>query len=235
MDEVDRERVFAATARMRRDLAGLLDGLNERALATPSMCSGWDVLTCAAHTVPEASGSTVRFLAAAVRYGGPHRATTGMAKRLASRGRDAVVTSLRENADCRVCPPVVRELGPLTDQVVHGLDIRRPIGVPWEPDGVDVRAAMAFLTTRHAPGFVRRGVLAGLRIDAADVEFATGDGPVVRGRGVDLAAALCGRVAVLEELTGDGVPLLQARVGPPPLPALRLRTVARRRPCRRWR
>jgi uncharacterized protein (TIGR03083 family) len=209
---VDREQVFAATARMRRDLADLLVGLDERALATPSLCAGWDVLTCAAHTAPDGNDSLARFTLAMLRYGGPHRANTGLAKRLADRGRDAVVAELRQNADQRISPPGVREYGQFTDQIVHGVDIRRPIGVPWETEPDDVRAALGFLTGGRAVGFVRRGVLAGLRFDAVDVGFESGDGPVVQGRGVDLAAALCGRTAVLEDLTGDGVPILLSRI-----------------------
>jgi uncharacterized protein (TIGR03083 family) len=196
---------------MRRDLADLIAELDDRALSTPSLCAGWDVLTCAAHTA-DVDGSMARFMLAMVRYGGPHRANTGMAKRFAGQGRDAVVASLRENADRRVSPPGVREYGPFTDQLVHGLDIRRPIGVPWEPEADDVRAALGFLTDGQVIGFVRRNVLAGLRVDALDVGFESGDGLVVRGRGVDLAAALCGRAAVLEDLTGEGVPILRSRI-----------------------
>jgi uncharacterized protein (TIGR03083 family) len=209
---VDREQVFASTARMRRDLADLLAGLDERALTTPSLCAGWDVLTCAAHTAPDADGSLAGFMLAVLRYGGPHRANTGLAKRLADQGRDAVVSALRENADQRISPPVVREYGQFTDQIIHGVDIRRPIAVPWEPEPDDVRAALGFLTGGRAAGFVRRGVLAGLRFDAADVGFESGSGPVVRGRGVDMAAAICGRSAVLRDLTGDGVHLLRDRI-----------------------
>jgi uncharacterized protein (TIGR03083 family) len=208
---VDREQIFAATARMRRDLADLLERLDDRALATPSLCAGWDVLTCAAHTA-DVDGSIARFMLAMVRYGGPHRANTGMAKRFAGQGRDAVVASLRENADRRVSPPGVHEYGPFTDQLVHGVDIRRPIGVPWDPEPDDVRAALGFLTRGRVVGFVGRDVLPGLRFDAVDVGFQTGDGPVVQGRGIDLAAALCGRVAVLDDLTGDGVPILGSRI-----------------------
>jgi len=211
-DCVDREQVFASTARMRRDLADLLADLDERELATPSLCAGWDVLTCAAHTAPDADSTAARFVLAMVRYGGPHRANNGLAKQLADQGRDAVVAALRDNADLRISPPGVREYGQFTDQIVHGVDIRRPIGVPWEPEPDDVRAALGFLTRGRVVGFVPRGVLAGLRVDAVDVGFTSGEGAVVRGRGVDLAAALCGRVAVLDDLTGDGVSILRSRI-----------------------
>jgi uncharacterized protein (TIGR03083 family) len=209
---VDREGVFAATTRMRRELADLLAGLDDARLATPSLCAGWDVLTCAAHTAAGLTGSTAGFLVSVVRYGGPHRATTGTARRLAAHGRDAVVAALREQADRRVAPPGVREYGPFTDQIVHGLDIRRPLGLAWEPGHEEVRAALDFLTGDRAFGFVRRGVLDGLRFEAQDVPFTSGDGPQLRGRGVDLAAAVCGRVAVLDDLRGDGVAVLRGRL-----------------------
>jgi uncharacterized protein (TIGR03083 family) len=176
-----REQVFVTTSRMRRDLADLIAGLDERALATPSMCAGWDVLTCVAHTAC-LDGSLAGFMLAMVRYGGPHRANTGMARRLADQGRDAVVASLRGNADRRISPPGVREYGQFVDQMIHGFDIRRPIGVRRDPEPDDVRAALGFLTTGRTVGFVRRGVLTGLRVDAVNVAFQSGDGPMVRGR-----------------------------------------------------
>lgn len=209
---MEQDAVFAATTRMRRALADVLAGLDNARLATPSLCAGWDVLTCAAHLAHGAVGSTAGFLVSAVRYGGPHRATTGTATRLAARGRDAVVATLREYAGREVCPPGVREYGPFTDHIVHGLDIRRPLGLPWEPEHDDVVAALGFLTGGRAFGFIRRGALAGLRVEAQDVPFASGDGPVLRGRGVDLAAAVCGRTAVLGDLTGDGVAVLRGRL-----------------------
>jgi uncharacterized protein (TIGR03083 family) len=45
----DREGIFAAVANERRQIASLIDGLSEAQLETPSLCSGWDVKTVAAH------------------------------------------------------------------------------------------------------------------------------------------------------------------------------------------
>ena len=45
----DREGIFAAVANERRQIASLVDGLSEARLETPSLCSGWDVKTVAAH------------------------------------------------------------------------------------------------------------------------------------------------------------------------------------------
>jgi uncharacterized protein (TIGR03083 family) len=46
---VDREHLFAAVANERRQIATLVEGLDVAQLATPSLCSGWDVKTVAAH------------------------------------------------------------------------------------------------------------------------------------------------------------------------------------------
>jgi hypothetical protein len=45
----DREDIFAAVANERRQIASPVDGLSDAQLATPSLCSGWDVKTVAAH------------------------------------------------------------------------------------------------------------------------------------------------------------------------------------------
>ena len=53
----------------------------------------------------------------------------------------------------------------------------------------------------------------GLRFIATDVDWAWGDGPEVRGPGEAIALAVVGRAAVLDELTGGGVPELRRRCG----------------------
>jgi hypothetical protein len=45
------EFVFAAVADERRQIADLLDGLDEAQLAMPSLCVDWDVKTVCAHLV----------------------------------------------------------------------------------------------------------------------------------------------------------------------------------------
>ena len=47
----DRDLVFAVVADERRQIASLLDDLDDAPLATPSLCRGWDIKTVAAHLV----------------------------------------------------------------------------------------------------------------------------------------------------------------------------------------
>lgn len=46
---VERDQIFAATAQERRRIADFIDELDAAQLATPSLCTGWDVKTVAAH------------------------------------------------------------------------------------------------------------------------------------------------------------------------------------------
>lgn len=52
----------------------------------------------------------------------------------------------------------------------------------------------------------------GLRLAATDVEWSHGEGPEVHGTGEAILLALTGRPVVLDELTGDGVATLRARI-----------------------
>jgi uncharacterized protein (TIGR03083 family) len=53
---VEKRYVFAAVADERRQIANLLDGLDDSQLVTPSLCSGWDIKTVAGHLVSVFSG-----------------------------------------------------------------------------------------------------------------------------------------------------------------------------------
>jgi uncharacterized protein (TIGR03083 family) len=71
---MDRELVFSAVAAERRRIADLIDGLDDAALAAPSLCAGWNVKTVAAHLFSVFDDSFWTFQFAAVRRGGVHRA-----------------------------------------------------------------------------------------------------------------------------------------------------------------
>ena len=83
---IEREQIFRAVAAERRSIADLIDTLDEDALATPSLCAGWDVKTVAAHLVSVFADSFWRFQWAALRHGGFNRAIDELARR---RARDS--------------------------------------------------------------------------------------------------------------------------------------------------
>ena len=165
---VDRDLVFAATERERRAVADLLAGLDAAQLARPSLCAGWDVRTVAAHLAAALTGADARFVLAVLRARGDlHRANDALARGGARRPVGDLVAPLQGSAGRRVSPPVVGPRGPLTDVLVHGGDMRVPLGLPHDPAADGVRAALQFVTGGRPVGFVPRGRLAGLRLVAA--------------------------------------------------------------------
>ena len=67
------------------------------------------------------------------------------------------------------------------------------------------------LMTPRAAGLTR-GVADGVALHAADVGWTSGTGAPVVGSAAALITTLAGRSAALDELTGDGVPLVRERL-----------------------
>src|ERR1700754_963271 len=126
---MERDQIFAAVAAERRRIADLLDSLNEDALATPSLCAGWDVKTVAAHLVSVFADSFWTFQWTALRHGGFHRAIDELARRRARKPAAEIARTLRQRADHRLNPPVTGPLSGLPDVLVPGGDIRLPLGL----------------------------------------------------------------------------------------------------------
>jgi uncharacterized protein (TIGR03083 family) len=195
---VDKDFVFAAVADERRRIAALIEGLDDAQLATESLCTGWDVKTVAAHLVSVFADGFWGFQAAAVRHGGIHRGIDALAR--------------RRGADHRLSPPVTGPVSGLTDVLVHGGDIRIPLGIPFYPDLQLVTLALDFLTGGRALAFVPFGRLRGIGLRASDVDRSWGSGAGVRGPAAALMMAACGRDALLDRLDGPGSALLRDRL-----------------------
>ena len=207
------EIVFAATARGRRAVADLLDGLDTEQLDAPSLCAGWSVKVVAGHLAAAVTTPTRAFLRELLRQrGSGHATNTVLARGLAELPTAELAGLLREHADRRFAPPVVGSRGPLADVLVHAGDMRLPLGLPHTPDPADVAPALEFVTTGRPVGFVPRGALRGLRLVATDLEWAWGDGDELAGRAVDVLMAACGRTALLPSLSGAGVAVLAGRL-----------------------
>ena len=212
MVKVDHQLVFAAVAEQRRQIAGLLDGLDDAQLATPSLCLGWDVKTVAAHVVSTVEDGTAGFLRLAVRRGSLARAIDELARGRAQLPTAEIVASLRRCADHPVSPPLFGPLGPLADSLVHSGDIRIPLGLPFEPDAQLTALALDFLTGRWPIGFLPLGRLRRIRLSATDVNRTWREGAEISGPVAALMMSVCGRAALLEMLDGPGLSLLRQRL-----------------------
>jgi uncharacterized protein (TIGR03083 family) len=197
----------------RRRIAALLEGLTSDQWAAPSLCEKWTVRDVAAHlTLPFRVGLG-RMAWEAIRRGGLDPATDRLSRQLAEQPTAALVKGLRDNAETKFKPPFVPLEAPLSDTVIHGLDITRPLGLPDGADPEAVTRVLGFLTTKMATrGFVPKTLLPGLRLEATDVDWSHGDGPVVRGTAASLALAIAGRGSSAAALDGDGADEFRRRL-----------------------
>lgn len=135
------EEIWAAVAAERRRLADELEGLTEAEWTTPTQCAAWTVEGLAAHLITPFEISTPRFLLTMARNRFGFDATmVELSARVAARHtRSDLVAKLRANAENRWTPPRSGPEVVLTEIVVHGQDIRRPLGrdCPVPPETVD--------------------------------------------------------------------------------------------------
>ena len=207
--------IFAEIAAERRVLADLLSGLTPQQRATQSLCSEWTVQDVAGHLIVPLEVSLPRFAVAMLAARGSFdRANKQLARKQAQRPFEEIVDVLRSKADHRFTPPGAGPEAPLTDVLVHGLDICWPLDLDREVPVPAQRwsTALTFLTTRAAHGLVVKGGMDGLRFEAQDVDWVHGHGPAVRGTAGALLLALTGRATALDHLEGDGVATLRSRV-----------------------
>jgi uncharacterized protein (TIGR03083 family) len=113
----------------------LLESLSDDQWATPSLCSAWSVENVAAHLAWTPVAGPVEMGLASVRAGfSVNRLIADSAVRWTSRGRPAIVEQLRDNAERGAKPIGVPPVAALADAVVHGLDVRVPLGLHRDLD-----------------------------------------------------------------------------------------------------
>jgi uncharacterized protein (TIGR03083 family) len=182
----------------------LLAGLAESDWDAPSLCAGWRAREVVAHMTMPFRYPTWRFLGELARDGGNF---ARMADRVARRDARAPIGALldgwRANENSPWKPPGGGLEGALTHDVVHGLDITIPLGIPHP---VSERALRAVLDAATAPRSLKHfgRDLTGVRLAADDLDWTFGDGEPLRGSARDLLMVLCGRYLPAEHLSGPG-------------------------------
>ena len=209
---------FVEIADERRGLADLMSGLTGEQQAVQSLCREWSVRDVVAHLVVPLEVSMPKFALAMVACGGSFdRANVRLAREQARRPFDEIIAVLRGKAEVRFTPPGSGPEAPLTDLLVHGLDVRWPLGLTRDVPEERLHKSLTHLTTASARGIVSKGTLAGLRLEAEDIRWAHGSGPTVSGSAEALLLAITGRATALGHLDGDGVATLRARLAGKPL------------------
>jgi uncharacterized protein (TIGR03083 family) len=194
----------------RADMADTWEGLTADQWASGSWCEGWTVKMTAGHVLSAAEQTPLNFYRELAVAGFKFdNFTRNGAARLGALDPAELVARLRARTTTTNHPPAP-VLAMLGEIVVHGADIRRPLGLEHRsPEAALVAVADAWKRSNLLLGAKRR--IAGLRLAATDCEWATGDGPQVSGPLASLVLAMTGRKGSHADLGGDGLAALAAR------------------------
>ena len=206
---------FALVAAERRRLAEVLADLSDEEWAQPSLCGSWSTHQVAAHLNVPFVVSTPSFVLGLLRARGNFdRANARAAVDLAAAHDPAwCVDSLRAHAGHRFTPPGFGPEAPLTDVVVHGGDILRPLGRPWHPAPEALAVALRFCTSEKAAKGFGALPVADVHLEATDADVSAGHGGVVAtGPALALVGVVLRRSSYLDDLEGPGVELLRGRL-----------------------
>ena len=194
----------------REACADLFESLTPEQWSSDTWCKGWTVRDVAGHLIASTEQSPAVFFSRLAKAGFSfNKMVATDAKRCGSGDPSNLAALMRAGALRRNHPP-----GPLTamlgEAVVHGEDLRRPLGVSREiPEETLVTVANFYKGSNLLIGAKRR--ISGLRLEATDASWTNGDGPEVSGPLVSLVLAMTGRRGAYADLSGGGVATLAAR------------------------
>jgi uncharacterized protein (TIGR03083 family) len=97
----------------------------------------------------------------------------------------------------------------LVEEVVHGEDIRRPLGITRAYPTDAVVPAIAYQARTSTAMGGSKQLVAGVMLVATDADLTIGDGPEVSGPALSILLAISGRDVALADLDGPGVPNLR--------------------------
>lgn len=194
----------------RRALVDDLSTIRAADWEVASLCGGWTVHDVAAHLVDNARTTRLGIVLAMVRarFDFDRQNDTGVAR---EKGATTEVTlqRLREVAGRTTTPPAPLD-SRLVEEVVHGEDIRRPLGLVRDYPVESVERALRHQARTSVALGGGKQLLAGVRLRATDADVVVGEGADVAGPLVSLLLVSAGRTAGLADLSGPGLGRLSA-------------------------
>jgi uncharacterized protein (TIGR03083 family) len=195
----------------REALVADLQSMTKERWATQSLCADWSVRDVLAHMTATAKMTPGRFFAKFV--GSGFRFNTVNQQGVAAErgdGADDVLVAFTAQLNATTHPP-----GPLEamvgEIVVHGEDVRRPLGITHKYSDDALRSTADFYRRSNLLiGAKRRAE--GLTLRASDVDWIAGTGPEVTGPLASIIVAITGRRAGLADLSGEGLAALTQRL-----------------------
>ncbi|SDP27982.1 TIGR03083 family protein [Nakamurella panacisegetis] len=197
----------------RRQLVNDLRTLTPEQWRTTSLCPDWTIHQMLGHIVALTKQTPPKFFTklAVSGFRFDKMVAADVAKQSAGTPADTLAELTRHITDTTAPPgPVDSWVG---EMVVHGADIRRPLGLTYVPPVATTRQVADFYKNSNLLiGSKRR--INGVQLIATDTDWTHGIGPKVQGPILSLVQAMTGRSVAIADLTGEGVTLLSARMAP---------------------
>lgn len=195
----------------RRSLLQLLEPLDEPQWRHASLCERWQVRDVVAHLTLSANADLGRILVNLLRARGSFdRMVCDTAVRHAAKSEDhELLDEMRSTLGSRFTAIGTTPTDRLMDLLVHAQDIAVPLNLRHE---MPREAARLSLERVWDPRFPFRATkrLAGYRLNAVDIDWTAGTGPLIEGPVSALLLLVTGReAAALPHLSGEGVESLR--------------------------
>ena len=192
---MDRDEVWRTIDEQRSELADLMETFTDEDWETPSLCAGWRVRDVAAHLTLAQMGllpACVNAVRARLSF---DRMIHDTALRQARRPVEDYPVLLRAMVGSRRKAPVVSDIEPLTDQLVHGQDMVRVLGRQRSMPAVAAATAAQRVWSTGFP-FHAAKRLRGYELVATDHAWRAGEGRRVEAPIADLLLLVTGRDVV---------------------------------------
>ncbi|WP_350268786.1 maleylpyruvate isomerase family mycothiol-dependent enzyme [Brevibacterium sp. CBA3109] len=193
-DDPSNDLIRTETIAERSRLADLLTGLDHDQWSTPSLCEGWQVREVVAHLTMAYRYNVPRLLLGLARSGFRFNAYADRAAQAdtSALSDTELLESLSNNIGTPWTPPGGGVVGALSHDIIHGLDITEPLGLPPSPPE-RIRLVLNNVTRKTLAYF---GVeLTGRRLVAEDVDLELGTGThEMRMSAREMLMAMTGRV-----------------------------------------
>lgn len=196
----------------RAALIGDLERLDDERWDEPSLCAGWTVHDVVAHLVDTARTTRPGFLIglARARFDFDRQNARGVERERGSSPAETL-QRLRRVASRTSTPPAPLD-SRLVEEIVHGEDIRRPLGLARSYPKEAVARSLRLQARTPASFGGAKEIVARARLTASDADVSVGEGPEVRGPALSLLLAVSRRRVALDDLEGEGVTALAAAV-----------------------
>ncbi|MEU6841651.1 maleylpyruvate isomerase family mycothiol-dependent enzyme [Streptomyces sp. NPDC046716] len=185
-----------------------LEHLDAEQWEEPSLCAEWTVHDVVAHLSDTARTTRLGFLAglARARFDFDRQNTLGVERERGASPQETL-ERLRQVTSRRSTPPAPLD-SRLVEEIVHGEDIRRPLGISHSyAEEAVVRSLRLQARTSDFFGGAK-GLVARARLTATDADVSIGNGPQVSGPALSLLLAVSRRRVALDDLEGPGLAAL---------------------------